>query len=1138
MRWVLIVLLVLVLLGVWAAVFFFPEFLWIAVAVTAALVLIVGAFFLVRWLRARAKARALERAAHPRPEDRQEVREIRAQMRRAIAAFRRSGRRASSVPWLACVGASGSGKTTLIERSGLPFAPDDGGMAPKTAQPPAARTFRWWWSPEVLVLDAAGRLTSDQGDRDEWMAVLDGLRELRPERPLDGLLCTISAGDLRTLNDFDLQGAAANLRAQLYEAMSRLEMVLPVYCVVTKTDLVEGFAEFWSDLPPQERLGVWGASFAVGDPRLREPARAIEAELEVLAERIHARVLDRIPVERDPAKRAQMMRFPLELRALGARMPVFFDALLRTDAGQEPFVFRGFYLTSATQAGQGAWGGGGPARAEPQRRGTAQSPAEVKSYFVAEVLRSVAVSDRGLGVWSGAGSRARVRRQLRAGLVALAIALLVLVPAIVSYAHNAELGSEADVVVRRLAAAADTAPGREGDPIEPLLDMVDRLEAESSGFAIPGWFGPRASQALLAPLRALYTHRIHAWLQRRLRPDLDREIEAIGSARVLADSPMSLDERTPLRESYETVKLYATLVEPKGHVDPVWSSQRLAQAWLGCLPEGGSVPMDRLTRHAANYLSALEHDSAPAWQPSRSLQIARDRLERFDIKGLPYRRLLLAARDEPPIRASDIFGGTSLEFLDSRGDVQVAGTYTASGWAKVRDALGSSQPWPLEASIERWVLGDATIPADDKALREQMRSRYFDEYTRHWMAFLDELRVKTPPNVAAARAELAAFKEADGFYGALFKEFKLNAIHEEPTLLAAVASGLASKLPWGKSEADAGIKAPPPTPVEKSFRPLLIFSGDIVPDHGGGDGPAPLEKYRLILSKLKAALDAPADQANPDAQTQFSEAGTGVAALLDGVDEPMRSRLWRLLMPPVKGGVQAAKVEGVGSLSDDWKANVWTPWDGKLSSRFPFRKTSGEQTANFADFAAFFKPNDGQLWGFVHARLLGWVERLGSGDYVSKKGADPLGPEILDCLSVAQEITDAFYREGDEPGLKLSIQADWSGSDVTGVKMTIGAKETPLPRGAWSPPVKWLGEDAKLEWVQGGRPTQELGRHAFSLLDLLQQLGGLRPAAARGVYVAEFPPLTLKLRTEGKVDALRADFFTRLRCPRELEMVK
>jgi type VI secretion system protein ImpL len=911
-----------------------------------------------------------------------------------------------------------------------------------------------------------------------------------------------------------------------------------VYCIVTKADLIGGFVEFWADQSRQDLAGVWGASFAVDEPRLREPARAIESEFEALAERVHARVLDRIPAERDPGRRSLVMQFPLKLRALGARLPLFVDALLRPDAAHEPFVFRGFYFTSATQSGLPAGraeagpGGTPPAKAAPQ-------PAtEAKSYFVPEVFRSVVLADAGLAAWSIAGARRRLRRQMRAGLIALGVTVLVLVPAIVSYAHNAELASDADATVRPLALGeGDTTPGLADDPAESLLDLVERLDAESSSFAIPGWFGPRASRALLLPVQSVYVHRLHAWLLRRLRPELERQTEAIAAAHVLADAPMSLDDRTPLRESYETVKLYATLVEPKGHVDPAWTPQRLARVWRGLLPEGNVVPMDRLVRHAANYLTALERDGGMAWPNPRSLRAARDRLQRFDIRGLPYRRLLLSARDEPPVRASDIFGGASLEFLDSRGDVQVAGAYTASGWAKVREALQSSNPWPSEATIERWVLGDANVPADDKALREQMRAQYFDEYTRHWMAFLDELRIKTPPNLAAARAELAAFKEADGFYGILFKQFKLNVIHEEPTMLAAAVSALASKLPWAKAEPEAGPKALPPTPVEKGFRPLLLFSGDLAGDRPA-EGPAPLEKYRLILSKLKAALDAPSDQPNPDAQTQFSEAGTGVAALLDGVDEPTRSRLWRLLMPPVKGGVQAAKVEGVGSLSDDWKSNVWTPWDGKLSGRFPFRSASREQTANFADFTAFFKPNDGILWGFEHARLANWVERSGSGDYVPKKGADPLSPELFECLSIAQEITDAFYREGDDPGLKLSFQADWSAPDVSAVKVSVGAKETPLPRAQWSLAVRWLGEDTKLEWIQGGRPTQELGRHAFSLLDLLQQLGGLRSGGARGVYVADFPPLTLKLRAEGKVDALRSDFFARLRCPREIEMVK
>jgi type VI secretion system protein ImpL len=1133
MRWVAIVALALLLVVLWAAAFFLPEVLWLAVGVTLSLVAGAVVIALVRWLGARARAAALKRDAKP-ADRRPGLREIRAQMRRATASLRRSGRRARGVPLFGYIGASGSGKSTWLERSGLPFVQVDAAAAPP-AGASGARAFCWWWSPEVMVLEAAGRLTSDRADRDEWIAVLDAVRGLRPERPLDGLLVAISAADILTLDDFELQRAAANLRAQIDEALGRLEMVLPVYCVITKADLIGGFVEFWSDLSRQDLQAVWGASFAIGDPRLREPARAIGSELEVLSERVHARVLDRIPAESDPERRARTMRFPIEFRALGARLCLFADGLLRADAAHESLVFRGFYLTSAIQVGLPAW------RAQANRRvalpaATSQADqGEPKSYFIAGLLPSVALPDSGLATWSIAGARARLRRQLRAGLVALGLTVLVLGPAIVSYIHNARLASDAEATVRVLAKGeVSTAPGMGDDPSEDLLDMVERLAAEASSFGVPGWFGARAGQALSEPVRRVYVRRLHAWLLRHLQPELERQVEAVASAHALADLPASLDDRTPLRDSYDTVRLYATLVEPGGHIDPAWSPQRLARAWRALLPDAGAVAMERLTRHAANYLMALEADGSLAWPSSRALQGARDRLLRssIDVRGLPYRRLLLFARNEPPIRASDIFNGASLEFLDSRGDVQVAGAYTVSGWARVREALQSSRPWPAEARIERWVLGDATVPANDAALRDQMRSQYFDEYTRHWFAFLDELRVKTPANVSAARAELAAFKEPDGFYSALFKQFKQNAIHEEPTLLATAVSGLASKLPWAKSDPEAGAVSVPPTPVDKSFRPLLLFSGDLVGDRGA-DGPAPLEKYRLILAKLKAALDAPSDQPNPDVQTQFSEAGTGVRALLDGVDEPMRSRLCRLLMPPVMGGVQVQRQGFVGSLSDAWKAGVWTAWDGKLSGRFPFTKTAGETTANFADFTAFFKPNDGLLWGFVHAALAGWVERTGSGDYAPKKGADPLSLELFGCLTVAQEITDAFFREGDDPGLKLSVQADWSAPDVSAVRISFGAKETPLPRAQWSPAMRWLGEDAKLEWVQGGRPTQELGRHAFSLLDLFHQLGGLRPAGG-GTYVADFPPLVLKLRPEGKVDALRSDFFSRLRCPREI----
>jgi type VI secretion system protein ImpL len=416
---------------------------------------------------------------------------------------------------------------------------------------------------------------------------------------------------------------------------------------------------------------------------------------------------------------------------------------------------------------------------------------------------------------------------------------------------------------------------------------------------------------------------------------------------------------------------------------------------------------------------------------------------------------------------------------------------------------------------------------------------YFDEYTRRWMSFLDELKVKTPTDVPTATAELSAFKEGDGFYRTLFDTFKRNAIHDEEPhgLLDALDAGsLLSRIPWFKSEADASTKASGPSPVETSFRPLLLFAGvagseGAAPPAGAG---APIDKYLAILDKLKAVLDAPPapTPAGPSGQTPFNEASTGVASLLDGIEEPARGRLWRLLMPPVMGGVSAAKAEGASTLSDDWKSGVWTAWDQKLKGHFPFAARS--EAADFGQFAAFFK-QDGLLWGFVKSHLADRVEENAEGQYVVKQGADPVAGDLLGCLSVAREITDGFFPAGEDPGLKVSVQADWTASNVSAAKFWIGAKDTALPKSQWAGPIRWLGEDVHVEWQEDGRPTQELGRHSFSFFDLFEHLGGLRPTGSgRSIYASDCPPLTLKLRPEGKIDALRADFFSRLRCPGEI----
>ena len=56
-----------------------------------------------------------------------------------------------------------------------------------------------------------------------------------------------------------------SIRARLLELHERLKVDFPVYALFTKTDLVAGFMEYFSNLTDQGRRQVWGATFQTND---------------------------------------------------------------------------------------------------------------------------------------------------------------------------------------------------------------------------------------------------------------------------------------------------------------------------------------------------------------------------------------------------------------------------------------------------------------------------------------------------------------------------------------------------------------------------------------------------------------------------------------------------------------------------------------------------------------------------------------------------------------------------------------------------------------------------------------------------------------------------------------------------------
>src|SRR6187431_1312179 len=154
-----------------------PEIIsvWVPVAITALVVLVIVGIIVFRRIRAARAARALEKAIAQQAQEQAlaaEIQELHRQFQQGIGALKasslaggKSGADALyALPWYVMVGPPGAGKTTALRHSGLAFPyldPSGGGVRGVGG----TRNCDWWFTDEAILLDTAGRYTTQDSDR-------------------------------------------------------------------------------------------------------------------------------------------------------------------------------------------------------------------------------------------------------------------------------------------------------------------------------------------------------------------------------------------------------------------------------------------------------------------------------------------------------------------------------------------------------------------------------------------------------------------------------------------------------------------------------------------------------------------------------------------------------------------------------------------------------------------------------------------------------------------------------------------------------------------------------------------------------------------------------------------------------------
>jgi len=273
------------------------------------------------------------------------MKEMLAQLRKASG---KSRNYLYSQPWYVIIGPPGAGKTTALLNSGLRFPYAEGTLDDVSG----TRDLDFMLADEAVLVDTAGRYTTQDSDvevdKSGWRSLLKLLRKHRSLEPINGIFVALPIDELQCGELKNVDYHAGIVRRRLQEIRSELETELPVYLLLTKSDKLAGFVEYFADLDVEGRRAVFGHTF---DWKIKQlSSDGISTAFDEVTNSIAQRHPKRMQEENDIKRRGLILGFPSQLHALRAPLHRFIEGAF-VEGSQIGGRLRGFYFTSGLQDG-------------------------------------------------------------------------------------------------------------------------------------------------------------------------------------------------------------------------------------------------------------------------------------------------------------------------------------------------------------------------------------------------------------------------------------------------------------------------------------------------------------------------------------------------------------------------------------------------------------------------------------------------------------------------------------------------------------------------------------------------------------------------------------------------------------------
>ncbi|MGH7555529.1 MAG: ImcF-related family protein [Longimicrobiales bacterium] len=1084
-----------------------------------------AALIVLLYLRARAKA-----SPEPAPAD-DEIDTALTQAKKRLEAARHGS--IGKLPVVLVVGPSGSTKTTILVRSGL--EPELlAGEVYRGDNVVPTRAVNVWFGEKTVFVEAGGNLAKDAP---RWGRLLRHLRPSRLAAILPGgaqaprlvIVCFGCDEFLKPGAAQTVTAAAQALRTQLLDVAARLGMRLPVYVLFTKCDKLPYFGEYVRSLTREEANDVLGATLPMssageaGSYAEREAGR-LGAAFDGIFRTLALRRLDLLPREAEEEVRAGVYEFPREVRKAASLATQFLVDLCRpSQLGVSPFL-RGFYFTgvravylddvrvpvpttSAAPQAVDATSVFNPAQLMAQHKAAAAATGSRRVpewAFLRRVIGQLVLRDRNARASTAGGTIVNLLRRTLVGSAA-ALLLIVSMGLFVSWRTNGRTLERA-LGGARAVERVDLAGG--GVPTLEDLTLLDSLrsqlvrlrEWERAGAPLSHRWGLYVGDDVLERLRPLYFHRF------------DRMLWATTRGRVIASLerlPPTPNEASEYGATYDALKAYLISTSHPRESTAEFLAPELMKHWR----LGREVDPERaalVEQQFAFFAAELPHDNPYDASPDDGM-VARTRefLRGFGNIDQFYQALITeASKVAEPARFP---GGAPVS-----DDIIVQGAYTTRGWEFVQGNLQS-----VDKLFEResWVLGDATVPAGDRArIAAELRRRYVDEYIQQWQTYL-------------ASGRVAAFGGAQDAAGKL----RVLGGPQSPLLRLFFVASQNTRM----DSASLG----------RAFQPVHAVLPPSATDRLIVEGAN--QSYMQGLVALQAAVDqiatataGPAREgaignarsASDQLKIQVQQMAQGFNS--EGPAQPVGSAVERLLMAPIQNieGLLAALPTADANAKGQSFCSQFAP----LTRKFPFDPRSTLE-ASVDEVAAMFKPGSSALWSFYEENVRQLLVPQGEG-YGRIVGA-PNQPtrEFEAFFNRAAEISRALFAgEGGGAEVIFEVRPEPS-AQITEVRVEIdGQTQTVTATNRASRTFVWQPGGARgarmTATVNGQNVVVAQAQGAWAVFRLFHQADPNWERVAAGHYrlrwavPSQNATLLAELRFDERIPVFKPDYFAGLQC--------